>query len=474
MLVIISDLHLGDGTTGSSIPTSAFQLFAKRLRLDAHFASAQGERYHPIEDLDVILLGDILETLHSNRWLYAVGDETRARMTRPGEADYIRPWSDPSDPKYAAKLLEVTRAILEANKDSFEIMRKLAGGEAIEFDAPDEHGNRDRNSDQKIPLKVRFHYMVGNHDWHYYLKGESFDAIRREIIQTMALSNSPEPFPFDLRKTDKNLPWQEDNAPAIRKLFEEYRVFARHGDLHDKFNFNRERGRGHPTLGDALGVEVINKYPEVLKAMPGIDPLFVQNLSEIANVRPGFATPLWVNAQLRSLAEQNLVDAITENELKNVWDKLASEFLELDFVRQANKKFRLDIVDALQAGIKLSSLVSFETIDKLTLKLQGGKKRGDISFAKHALLEPSFLDGSARYIVYGHTHSPETVALENSTTRGDQIYFNSGTWHTYFDLARKNPSEKKFVPYKGMTYITFYKNGERDDRRFETWSGMYA
>ena len=36
MLVIISDLHLGDGTTAESIPASAFYLFAKRLRQDAH------------------------------------------------------------------------------------------------------------------------------------------------------------------------------------------------------------------------------------------------------------------------------------------------------------------------------------------------------------------------------------------------------------------------------------------------------
>jgi hypothetical protein len=474
MLVIVSDLHLGDGTTGSSINTSAFQLFAKRLRLDAHFASAQGERYRPIEELDVILLGDILEVLHSVHWLYAVGDHTRVTMTRPGDPDYIRPWSDPNDPKYAAKLLEVTRAILEKNKESLEIMRKLSRGELIEFDSPDEHGDRDRDSATKIPLKVRFHYMVGNHDWYYYLKGEAFDAIRREIIQAMGLSNTPEAFPWDLQKTEKKFPWDEDDAPAIRKLFEDYKVFARHGDLHDKFNFNREKGRGFATLGDVLGTEVINKYPEELKSIPGLDPLIVDNLREIANVRPGFATPLWVNAQLRTLADQNLMDTITEKELKKVWDKLASEYLELDFVKKADKKFRPDVVDALQAGIKLSSLVSFETIDKLTLKLQGGKRRGDISFAKHALLEPSFLDGSARYFVYGHTHFPETIALENNSALGDQIYFNSGTWHTYFDLARKNPSEKKFVPYKGMTYITFFKDGERDDRKFETWSGVYA
>jgi len=65
MLVIISDLHLGDGTTAESIPASAFYLFAKRLRQDAHFASVNYGKYRPIEELDVILLGDILDPLHS-------------------------------------------------------------------------------------------------------------------------------------------------------------------------------------------------------------------------------------------------------------------------------------------------------------------------------------------------------------------------------------------------------------------------
>ena len=100
MLVIISDLHLGDGTTASSIPASAFQLFAKRLRQDAYFASTKDGKYHPIEELDVILLGDILDPLHSIKWLYPIGDSERARMTKPGDPDYIRPWSDPNDPKY--------------------------------------------------------------------------------------------------------------------------------------------------------------------------------------------------------------------------------------------------------------------------------------------------------------------------------------------------------------------------------------
>src|SRR5690349_5299796 len=112
MLVIISDLHLGDGTAADSIPASAFYLFAKRLRQDAHFASISDGKYKPIKNLDVILMGDILDPLHSTRWLFSKmgGDEsyilnqdgTREyiSITEQRAADYIRPWSDWKDPKF--------------------------------------------------------------------------------------------------------------------------------------------------------------------------------------------------------------------------------------------------------------------------------------------------------------------------------------------------------------------------------------
>src|SRR5690349_1437426 len=84
MLLIISDLHLGDGTTANSIPVSAFKLFAGRLQETVQFASwRQDGKYRPIEDVDIVLMGDIIDPLHSTLWL----------DTMPGDADYIRPWS---------------------------------------------------------------------------------------------------------------------------------------------------------------------------------------------------------------------------------------------------------------------------------------------------------------------------------------------------------------------------------------------
>ena len=56
----------------------------------------------------------------------------------------------------------------------------------------------------------------------------------------------------------------------------------------------------------------------------------------------------------------------------------------------------------------------------------------------------------------------------------NQLYINSGTWRSYYDLAIKNPAEQKFIPYETLTYMTFYKDDEREGRLFETWSGAYA
>lgn len=487
MLVIISDLHLGDGTTAESIPASAFYLFAKRLRQDAHFASIHYGKYRPIEELDIILLGDIIDPLHSTKWLFPpkgqeeyinIGGQDHIRITKPGEEGYIRPWSDPSHPLFATKLLEVTRSVIDYNKEALEVMRKLASGEFIEFDSMKKDGNRKVRGKKvdKIPLKVRFHYMVGNHDWYYHLKGEAFDQIRQEIIDAMGLSNPPSPFPFDLRKLKDDLPWEADVNDDIMRLFHKYKVFGRHGDCYDTFNFDAERGRDHATLGDAFTMEVCNRYPEELRRRPDLDIKIVNKLRHITNVRPALATPLWISGQISRLATENIIKGFSDKDLKRIWDDLCDQFIDLDFVRAKDQAFKFDMVDKMQAAIKISKVISLETLDNLVYRLQHKRlfDTGGHSFAEHALQEPSFLDNSARYIIYGHTHHHQTIPLDYDEIGGNQIYFNSGTWHTYYDLARKDPTEKKFVPYKALTYITFYSENEHDDRKFETWSGAYA
>jgi len=475
MLVVVSDLHLGDGTVAESIPASAFYLFAKRLRQDAHFASMHFGKYKPIDELDVLLLGDILDPIHSTKWFYSPTDTEQTHITEPGDPNYVRPWTNQSDPKYAAKLLEITRGILEHNKESLEVMRKLANGELIEFDEADDSGDRISKALHKIPLKVRFHYMVGNHDWYYHLKDPAFDQIRQEMIEAMGLSNKPTPFPFDMHKIDENSPWEKDESEEIQRLFDEYKVFARHGDQFDSFNFDPEFGRDMATLGDVFALEVCNRYPEELKRMTGVNSITVDNLRNISNIRPSLATALWISGQIKRLSTESLLGDVSERDLKKKWDSLADNFLSLDFVKSRDKSFKLDMVDKMQAAIYVSKAISLEALDKIIYKIQSRKTfGGGHSFVDHALEEPLFKNDKARYIIYGHTHYQEAIPLDYDYQGGMQMYFNSGTWHTYFDLARKDPKEKKFVPYKSLGYITFFKNTEHDNRDFETWTGSYA
>jgi UDP-2,3-diacylglucosamine pyrophosphatase LpxH len=455
MLVIASDLHLGDGTTASSIAPGAFHLFANRLRETAYYASFRKDgTYRPVEQLDLVLLGDILDPLHSTLWLDTV----------PSDKDYTRPWTNFNNPSFAAKLAQTTQAIINENKESLEILRRCANGETILLPPADSGGQPDSSSKERIATKVRVHYMVGNHDWYYHLKGKAFDEIRTTVIQALGLCNPSDIFPYEL-----------EEYPELHDRLQQYKVFAHHGDRYDKFNYNRELGRDHATLGDVFTMDVCNRYPvEVQKRYGNELPIgIIDSLRRITNIRPALAAPLWISGQIKRHAG----NAALEAELKEVWDDICEEFLQLDVVRQEDKAFKFDIVDALQLAIKISNRTSFQTLNEIILWIRDRLSESKRSFAEHALTEAAFLNESARFIVYGHTHQHEIVSLN---THGeppeseDQLYINSGTWHSYYDLAIKEPSEQRFVPYETLTYLTFYKDDEREGRHFETWSGAYA
>jgi hypothetical protein len=455
MLVIISDIHLGDGTTANSISPSAFDLFSNRLRETAYYASFRRDgTYRPIESLDLLLMGDILDPLHSTLWL----------DTAPGALNYTRPWTDTGSPTFADTLSETTKAIIDVNRESLEILRRCADGEIVLLPPANASGEPDIDSRERIPIRVRIHYMIGNHDWYYHLPGNAYDNIRKTMIESMGLCNDFGPFPYDL-----------DEHPVLREILASYQVYVRHGDYYDKFNFNPEKGRNHATLGDVFTMDVCNRYPvEVQKRYGDELPTgLIDSLRRITNIRPALAAPLWISGQIRRYAGSTAL----ETELKKVWDDLCDQFLQLDVVREEDKAFKFDIVDAMQLVVKISKRTSFDTINDIVVWVRDRLRADDRSLAEHAVREPAFLDNSARFVVYGHTHHHEIVPLDSDgepPNERHQLYINSGTWRSYYDLAVKNPKELKFVRYQTFTYLTFYKDGERAGRQFEVWSGAFV
>ena len=457
MLIIMSDVHLGDGTCGASISSSAFRLLAERVQELARRASFRADgRYRPLESIDLLLAGDIFETLHSTLWFEpAAGGEQ------------VRPWGDPGRLAYAAKVEQITRAILAANQEATATLRGLARGEIVRLPPADARGRPADDAGELLPVPVRIHYMVGNHDWYYHLAGPAYDAIRQEMIAACGLVNLPGPFPH-----------AAEESGALMDLFARYHVYARHGDIFDSFNYNHKLGRDAGTLGDVFGVEMLNRFPvEVERQLgPDVPRELIDNLRQLTNVRPALAAPLWISSQIRHYCS----DPGMAERLKAVWDGIGSDFLSLGFVRAADRPLAPDIVDGMQAILGLSAKASFDTIKDVVAWLRKKMwKSEELSFARNALKEQAFLGRTARYLIYGHTHTYEIVPLDVDASQptaylASQIYFNSGTWHPYYDLTVYRPREQKFIPYQVLTYLVFYRDEECGGRGFETWSGAFS
>ncbi len=451
MLIVLSDLHLTDGTCGESISADAFYVFVERLDEMAMRASWREDgTYRPIDEINILLLGDILDPLHSTLWL----------DTQPGTPEYTRPWTDRSKAQYARKVDKITERILAKNAESLETLRHIK----VEIPRQLDSQRNWRDSDNLVGVPVRIHYMIGNHDWYYGIPGARFDAIRAKIVAAFGLAQSEAPFPYS----------PEEN-PITDAMLQKYRVYAVHGDRYDTFNFDpNQQGRIHSALGDVFTVEMLNRFPvEVARQLPNLPEKVIDNFRELSHVRPALATSLWVSSQIK----HNNLPQDTQNQIKEIWEKMGNEFLALDVVRDFDKKLEFDSVDKLEIALSISKLASFQTINDLALWVQEKVWGGNISYAQHALTEKAFKEKKANYIVYGHTHHYELKPLDTEETGRqleDQVYFNSGTWHTFYDLAVNKPYEQKFIQYQVSTYLLFYKDDERRGHKFETLNATFS
>jgi UDP-2,3-diacylglucosamine pyrophosphatase LpxH len=453
MLVAISDIHLDDGTSGKSLSTDAFEIFRERLEQLAFSASWRTDgSYRPLERIDLLLLGDIFELIHSTRWLKNIS----------GEPGYVRPWSDPNSAGLVGKVQEITQAILEHNSASMVILRKIADGVGVTLPPVNAAGQPALDTCERLSVPVHIFYMVGNHDWFFHLPGEAYRDTRQQIIEAMGLQNTLAPIPYQAQEWD-----------PLLELFERYRIFARHGDCYDKWCYNPKLGRNVATLADALAVELVTRFPAEVEKQLGdrLPGNFYHGLREMINVRPNVAVPLWVASQIKHYGLAERMGAA----LKEIWNDLVTEFLKLDFVHALDQKWNpFDNVDELELLLKLTRRTSLHNFNKAMMLVKSKLFDGDTSFAKHAMKEDAFISRKADFIVYGHTHHHETIPLDVYSRQGKVIYqflVNTGTWRSYYDLTRYHPEQQKFMPLQLMSYMAFFIGDERTGRRHEAWLG---
>jgi hypothetical protein len=443
MLVVISDLHLTDGAQGAAASAGALHLLTERLvDLAAGASTRADDSYRPLDRIDLVLLGDVLDIVHSNRWL-----------------DYdARPWDDPSSPALAEAVTSITADILRRNDAALGVLRSLAQG-SVRLTPANQMGRRAATSDS-AGVPVRIHYMVGNRDWFLHLPGQAYDRLRRQIVVHMGLANEPDsPFPHEPADSGELL-------QALRR----HRVLARHGDAFDPLSYDGYRDTS--SIDDVLVIDLITRFAaEVERNLAHeLSPAALAGLAEIDGLRPLVLAPLWIEAILARTCSS----AAVRQRVMQKWDMLAEGVLDHPFVRQRTAGRSAELVDGLSRALRFSQRrpAGWPAATRRWLREMRGADSA--SYRNHALAEEEFRNRRARHIVYGHTHEAEEIPLEASSADGyvlNQTYFNAGTVRRVYRPTQATAAGCEFIASDALSILTFYQGDERRGRPYETWTG---
>jgi UDP-2,3-diacylglucosamine pyrophosphatase LpxH len=424
MLVILSDVHLTDGSSGTTINLAAFNKF--RLILQDIIGDKPKE--YGIDKIHLLLLGDIFDVIRSSEWLR----EDKQKTAAP-----IRPWSPETaqdgDKRTLKDYVEkIVADIIRQNRAAIGHLEKLA-----QFCA-------------RRAVEMEISYIVGNHDW----------LINRYPSTRLAIAKF-------LKMTD----WERyaEHPFPIYQEFLDYGVMARHGDYYDPLNYSGDRDAS--SLGDALVIDLLNHFPYDVKdelALGDQDPLFLQ-LKEIDNVRPLLEIPAWLKSVSRRYPR-------TEAKVHEIWNRLAGEFFQIPFVQdftRANPLTGTLLHTALKvtAGCSFDRLMTFLANQTIRRWYQ---KTDDLT--RFAYKEPALAANRVRYVVYGHTHGAQQVALDIAANEAnkpglEKVYFNSGTWRKVFEHTAYDWRSCEFIGWHVLTFLIFYQIKEKEpERHYEVWS----
>jgi UDP-2,3-diacylglucosamine pyrophosphatase LpxH len=256
---------------------------------------------------------------------------------------------------------------------------------------------------------------------------------------------------------------RDEDVTFPRELsFPEHGVLAYHGNVADAVNYDPEGGA---TIGDAIGSELITRFPRSVDRMLGEH---VEVLEDIDDVRPVYAVPAWVR-QLGVLHPKLM------RPVQQTWVELVESFLSKPFVRQwmrgQHKTLGLDSGKKLRLLLELSTrkLVAKGSDRRLTEAYKVMQHAFDGKMARHAATEIEKRPGM-RYVVNGHSHFATMSPLGNVAGR-PAVYFNTGTWRTVHQIGHDVGGRPTFLPYDAMSYLVFFPTGDPLGRDFEWWTG---
>jgi len=419
MLVILSDVHLTDGSSGTTIDPRAFRKFSSLVK-----TVIGNPTEAKIRDVEIVLLGDIFDVIRSETWLR---DQNR-RAAQP-----IRPWSKVTDKDSEGWNLEkYTNYIVD------DIVNNPKNKEAIGY------LDQLREDCAKMNVKATLSYLIGNHDWLI----NRYASTRGKIADLLSLPN-------------KGIYAQQKFA--WESIFTDYNVLARHGDCYDPFNY--QGNRDDSSMGDGIVIDLLNHFPYAVRDSLGLEPdnELVKQLKEIDNIRPLLDVPAWIHGVCQRTP-------LLEKAVHQVWNDGLDKFFSIPFIESHSG------ANYLKMALELASQFSFVRLKEImSHALVRNLYREKDEYRRFAAEEQALKNNSVRYVIYGHTHVGDQVPLLALTNQSEpqvnKLYFNSGTWRKVFEHTICDKHDCHFIGWDVMTFVVFYLDEEKGKGRdYEVWS----
>lgn len=466
MLAVISDMHFEEERMDAiSCPGAAPIVFQRNVRGKAYaqfIARLAAEaRRNGARQLDLVLAGDVFDLHRTAMWFF------------PPDS-HVRPYVSCAlaDARLEAKVLAILDAIAAEPEVGTALKAFQSLGRRRVYLADPE----DPGSETEFPIETRLHYIPGNHD----RLANATPAIRARVCELLGLEPPAGSFPHQLGFAD----------PA---------VLIRHGHEYDRYNFSVDHRYqpptlaqafpaseyDEPTLGDFVTVEVASQLAYLFRQKyrdicgDPVKTLVYQRLLEFDDVRPQSAlVDFLLTMPGRGVPPEgawNLLDPVVHDLLENIHD---SAYLH-GWLDRLHDAWHLDAVEWIKLILSQQWLVDHVSIPLPLVRRVARlitRAGSDDPPEAYAAREELIQDGTASFLIAGHTHNP-VMELIGVAGNSDRYYVDTGTWR---NRVLSTPDRSAFGRLKALSYAIVYSSredlgeapGQAKCESLDWWSGF--
>jgi UDP-2,3-diacylglucosamine pyrophosphatase LpxH len=433
MLVVISDLHLADGTAGDhNLKPQVYQDLVERIAM----AHARVREHNPQSRVEIIFAGNIFDMRRTHFW-HEQAEHTPWRHFQVVEGGaHARP---PASTEYLERAVQLFNQIM-VHPNVSPIKGILGDRLADRFGGTE-------------PLRL---YLPGDADRLVNMH----PGLRARVIDFLGL---------DLGRSG---PWDSNQPFPNLWVDHGHGVLVRHGHEWDVYSFegdpNQPADYFNIPMSDLINTELFSRltyHASLMQPAEGGNPEAIQTfrrkLEQIDNVRPVSSVVKWLarhfEGEERKMLQACIEDAVTNFEGQpyvkwwlsasghDKWYNPLDEADRLEFLIDGLKNLWVGKVDAA-----LAIYDKFSAYDPFA------------RYVERAAKEPMVTQEGSRlqYVVYGHTHVAQHVPIGMVGEQGNQRllqYVNCGSLRPTHTVTRDG---KAFHVTESLDYAIIYRPDE--------------